>query len=156
MLRAVDLPDPEGPVIATNSPASMSRSIRSSARTIASCSPYTLVTARNDRSGSAAAARTGLSSTAAGIRLPSLRRQIHEDVRAGSKRAGCDLGQFSVGDPRAYRDATERVSLEEPDPGGVGALRAGRCEMERGIRDADHVLRRGGACLLYTSDAADE
>src|SRR5450759_5140048 len=119
MLRAVDLPDPEGPVIATNSPASMSRSIRSSARTIASCSPYTLVTARNDRSGSAAAARTGLSSTAAGIRLPSLRRHIHEDVGAGSKRAGCDLGQFSVGDPRAYRNAMERVSLEETEPGGV-------------------------------------
>ena len=44
MFIAVDLPDPLGPIMATNSPLVMVRSTPPNARTSASPDPYTLVT----------------------------------------------------------------------------------------------------------------
>ena len=51
MFIAVDLPDPLGPMIATNSPAAMSRSIPFKAINSAWPLPYTLVTPRRRISG---------------------------------------------------------------------------------------------------------
>ena len=53
MFIAVDLPEPLGPMIATNSPASMSRSMPFNARSSACPVPYFLVTPRRRISGDA-------------------------------------------------------------------------------------------------------
>ena len=55
MFIAVDLPEPLGPMMATNSPAVMSRSMPFSASSSAAPLPYTLVTPRRRISGVPAA-----------------------------------------------------------------------------------------------------
>ncbi len=51
MFIAVDLPEPLGPMTATNSPSATCRSTRSSACTAAWPVPYTFVTSENSMTG---------------------------------------------------------------------------------------------------------
>ena len=62
---SVDLPEPEGPITARKSPSFTASDTSSTARTVASPLPYTLLTSRRRMISAASAARAARAATAA-------------------------------------------------------------------------------------------
>src|SRR3546814_6570189 len=97
MFISVDLPEPEGPITATKSPVSMSRSTPFSARKAVSPDPNVLVIWRS--------LMIGASFTGA---CPSCR----DDLHSGLQIAADHLGLASVGSARRDLDRSEEHTSE--------------------------------------------
>src|SRR4051794_13930784 len=111
MCMNVDLPDPEGPVAATNSPCAMSTDTPRNAWTLTSPTSYVLVRSRTEMTGgilptaSCAATRTARTTSAsalpaagepASILLESGRKCRASRVRCGSLCSGHDAGDHVI------------------------------------------------------------
>src|SRR5690349_1706084 len=98
MLISVDLPEPDAPVIATNSPRAMSRSTPSRARTSVSPAPYTLLAARSESSGASGVEPIG---------RPPGGRQVDQHAVAGAQSGARDLHKLAVIDARRHGESLE-------------------------------------------------
>src|SRR5512140_607222 len=117
MLTVLDLPEPEAPVMATNSPGRICRSTPSSARTWASPSPYTRETPRSSSRGSGRVEGAGPASLndVDAISLPSFRGEIDDDARAGRQLASLHGRELPIRDTRVHRHSAQALTLEDPD-----------------------------------------
>src|SRR3954451_422403 len=104
MLMAVDLPEPEGPVMATNSPARMSRSTPSRARTRASPSPYTFTTERRHNSAGGSAGDA--------IGFPAFGGELVDDLGADGQCRQGNAGQLTVGHAGLERHVPEGAARQ--------------------------------------------
>src|SRR5439155_24821568 len=103
MFISVLLPDPEGPMMATNSPRRTSRSAPRRACTVVSPSSYTFVTPRIRITGGSAASTTG-------CRSRSLIRSAPSAPGRGAEIAAPVLGALTLGPPGGRGPAEDHVA----------------------------------------------
>src|ERR1039458_1151410 len=112
----VDLPEPLGPMTATNSPSSTRRSIPESASKAEAPCPYVLVTPSN--SISASSGSPDLISSAEHDRMCSSfcwRHVVVDDEHALFKVSGHDLGEGSIAYTGSHRNRQRNPICQGPD-----------------------------------------
>src|SRR5512141_2936442 len=133
MFMTADLPDPLGPMMATNSPAAMRRSTPRSAWNSATPRPYVFVTPCSSMIGTPRAIPTILLA----LRL----HRLDDHLCVDGERAAGDLGAGAVGQADRHSHFHRLAALQDP----YALLRVARCVVRGlarvGPRRPRHQLR---------------